>query len=45
MFQIRGVEKNPNTHFIFKIFFPKIVPFVRKCGKSTVEPDRPQMTI
>jgi len=25
--------ENQNTHFVFSNFFPKIVPFMRKCGK------------
>jgi hypothetical protein len=38
--------QNENTHFAFNNFFPsKIVPFVRKCEKNAVEPDRPQVTI
>jgi hypothetical protein len=32
---------NKNTHFMSNNLFPlKIVPFMRKCGKNTVEPDR-----
>jgi len=27
------------------VFFPKIVPFVRKMWKNIVKPDRPQMAI
>jgi len=26
-------RKNQNTYFVFNNLFPKIVPFVRKCGK------------
>ena len=26
-------RKNQNTHFTFSTFFPKIVPFMRKCRK------------
>ena len=25
--------ENHNTHFIFNYIFPKIVPFMRQCGK------------
>jgi len=25
--------ENQNTHFVFSNIFPKIVPFMRKCGK------------
>jgi len=45
MFQRTGADKNPNTFNIQGFPPPKIVPFMRKCGKSVVETDRPQMTI
>jgi len=32
MSQTKFVEKI-KPHFMFNIFFPKIVPFMRKCGK------------
>ena len=30
---------------MFGNVFPKIVPFVRKCGKKAMQPDRPNVTI
>jgi len=38
-------KENENTHFVFKPFSLKIVPFMRYRGKNMVEPDRTQMTI
>ena len=39
-------RETQNTHCVFKkFFFPKIVQFMRKCGKNIVQPDRPQMTV
>jgi hypothetical protein len=38
------IEKN-KPHFTLNNFFPKVVPFMRKCGKNIVQPDRPQITI
>ena len=38
-------SENQNTHFVFRNFFLKIVPFMRWCGKNIVERGRPQMTI
>jgi hypothetical protein len=38
----KSCRENENTHFDLIAFFPKIMPFVRHCGKM---PDRPQMTI
>jgi hypothetical protein len=29
----KGCRENQNTHFMFSNFFPKIVPFMKKCGK------------
>jgi hypothetical protein len=40
----KGCRQNQNTHFMFNNFFPKIVPFMRKCEKNIAQPDRPQMT-
>ena len=47
MFQTKVVNKITarillNNSFFF---FSKIVPFMRKCGKNVVKPDRPQMTV
>jgi len=33
MFQTKLVEKIKTHIFIFNNFIPKVVPFVRKCGK------------
>ena len=33
IFQTNVVEKRKKTHFMFNNFFPKIVPFMRYCGK------------
>jgi hypothetical protein len=30
---------------MFNKIFPKIVPFMRQCGKNMIERDRPQATI
>jgi len=38
MFQTKVVEKAKHT-FVFNYLFPKIVPFMRKCGKNTAEAD------
>jgi len=40
-------RENQNTLFMFDNFFFyfEIVPFVRQCGKNTVQPDRPMMTV
>ena len=38
----KSCTQNQNTHFIVSTFFPKIVLFMRKCGKNMVEPDRLQ---
>ena len=45
MFQMKVVENNQNTHFVFNNFFSKIVPFIEIMWKNIVEPGRPQMTI
>jgi len=39
--------ESQNAHFFnnFYLFPPKIVPFIRKCGKNIVERGRSQMTI
>jgi hypothetical protein len=39
--------ESQNAHFFnnFCLFPPKIVPFIRKCGKNIVERGRSQMTI
>jgi hypothetical protein len=29
----KSCRKNQNTHFVFSNFFPKVVPFMRQCGK------------
>jgi len=29
----KSCRENQNTHFMFKNYFSKIVPFMRKCGK------------
>ena len=41
----KSCRQNQNTHFVFSNIFPKILSFMRKCGKNVVEGDRPQMTI
>jgi len=41
----RNCRENRNTHFEFSVNFSKIVPLMRQCGKSFVQPGRPQMTI
>jgi len=41
----KSCRENQNTHFMFHNMFPKIVPFMRQCGKNIVEWDRPRMTI
>jgi hypothetical protein len=28
----KSYKENQNTHFVFSNFFPKISPFMRKCG-------------
>jgi hypothetical protein len=33
-FQTNVEEKYQNTRFMFRDFSPKIVPFVRQCGKT-----------
>ena len=33
----KSCTENENTHFVFSDFFPKIVPFMRKCGKNIVQ--------
>jgi hypothetical protein len=33
IFQTKVVAENYNIHFTFNNFFPKIVPFMRQCGK------------
>jgi len=33
MLQTKVVEKNQNSHFMFNIFLPNIVAFMRLCGK------------
>ena len=39
-------RENQNTHFLFSnLFFPKIMPFMRKCGKNILERGRTQMTV
>ena len=40
----KSCRQNPNTSFIFNNFLPKIVPRMRLTWKTTVEPDRSQMT-
>ena len=42
-FSEKRCRENQNTHFIFNNIFPKIVLFVRRCGKNIVEPGRPDM--
>jgi len=49
IFRIRNVSdkictENQTTHFVFSYFSPKIVPFMRTCGKNIVQPGRPEMT-
>jgi len=41
----KSCRENQNTHFVFSNFFPKIVPFMRKCGKHIVERGGAQMAI
>jgi len=36
---------NDNKHFKFSKVFPKIVPFMRQCGKNIVVLDNPRMTV
>jgi hypothetical protein len=48
MFQIKVAQKIKTQRFMFNNRPPpppKIVPFMRECGKNIVEPGRPQMTI
>jgi hypothetical protein len=45
MFQMKVVEKNQNTHFVFSNVLPKFVPFFKIMWKNIVDPDRPQMTM
>jgi hypothetical protein len=33
----KSCRENKKTHFVFSNFSPKIVPFMRKCGKSVVQ--------
>ena len=44
MFQTEIIEKI-KTHFVFGTFFSKTIPFMRKCGKNTVEWGTPQMKV
>jgi hypothetical protein len=37
----KNCKENPNTHFIFNNFYPKIVPFIT--SKNVLEPERPQI--
>ena len=37
-------RENQNTYFHSLIFFSKIMPFMRKCGKTLLELGSPQMT-
>ena len=41
----KSCEENQNRHFMFSFFFPKILPFMRKNEKNTVEPEGPLRTI
>ena len=43
----KSCRENQNTHFVFCDYFPKIVPFMRKCGKkiNIVQLGRTQMAI
>ena len=41
----KSCRENQNTLFYSIHFSSKILPFIRKCGKNIVQPDRPQMTI
>jgi len=41
----KSCTENQNTHSMLNNVFPKIVSFMRKCGKNMVKPDRSQMTI
>ena len=34
MFLTKNCRENQNTHFMFKNFLPKTVPFIWQCGKS-----------
>jgi len=45
MLQIRVVEKIKTLVLCSVTFFPKIVLFMRYCGKIWLQPDKPQMTI
>jgi len=47
MFLIKVAEKVKSNILLSTIFlfFPKIMPFERKCGKNMTEPDRSKMTI
>jgi len=38
-------RENQKTHLMFNNLFPKFVPFMRKCGKIMVDPDRSQMAV
>jgi hypothetical protein len=41
----KSCTENQNTHFTSNNVFPKIVPFMRKCGKTWYSPDSPHTTI
>ena len=41
MFQTNAVENNKTHIWCSVTFISKIVPFMRECGKNTVEPDSP----
>jgi hypothetical protein len=41
----KSCRENENTHSVFSNIFPKIVPFLKECGRKLVEPERPQMRI
>jgi len=39
-------KESQHTHFVFNTLFPpKILPFMRYCGKNILEPDRLQMPV
>ena len=44
-FSDKSCRENQNTHFVFSIPPPKIVPFMRYCGKNIAQRDGLQMTI
>jgi len=40
-----SIVEKIKTHVVFINCIAKIVPFMKLCGKNTVQPDRTQITI